>query len=532
MTTPAPARRIVAYDTTLRDGSQGEGLSFSVADKLRIVRKLDEFGMDYIEGGWPGSNPKDIEFFELAAELALNHARLVAFGSTRRPSRKAADDELLTQLVDAHTPAVTIFGKTWDFHVTHALKAPLAENVAMIADSVAYLAERVPEVLFDAEHFFDGYKHNPKYALQCIRAAHEAGASIVVLCDTNGGTLPHEAGRIVREVIEQTGIPVGIHPHDDSGCGVAVALEAVRAGATHVQGTVNGYGERCGNANLCTILPNLRLKMGYDCLLPNSLEHLTGLSQFVDEIANVAPNNRSPYVGRSAFAHKAGVHVDAVLKHRSTYEHVDPDAVGNTRRLLVSELSGSSTIVSKAAQHAVDLTKKSPETRAILRRVAEMERDGYSFEGAEASFEIILMQAVGTYRKLFDIVGFRVIVEKRGAGDAVTEATVKLRVDGVERLTVAEGDGPVHALDSALRKALTEFYPSLSDIRLTDFKVRVVNVRAGTAAKVRTIVDSSDGETQWSTVGVSENMIEASWHALVDSVVYGLLRQEGIGPRE
>ena len=517
-------RRVAVYDTTLRDGSQGEGLSFSVADKLRIAHKLDEFGVDYIEGGWPGSNPKDIEFFEQARSLALHHATLVAFGSTRRPHRKAADDELLLQLVDSGARAVTIFGKTWDFHVTHALKAPLSENVAMIADSVEFLAERVGEVIFDAEHFFDGYKHNPKYAIQCVRAAADAGASIVVLCDTNGGTLPHEAAEIVRDLIERTGMPVGIHPHDDGGCGVAVALEAIRAGAIHVQGTMNGYGERCGNANLCTILPNLRLKMGIDCLLPDSLERLTGLSQFVDEVANVSPNNRSPYVGRSAFAHKAGVHVDAVLKHRSTYEHVDPDAVGNTRRLLVSELSGSSTIVSKAAQHEVDLTKKSPETRAILRRVAEMERDGYSFEGAEASFEIILMQAVGTYRKLFDIVGFRVIVEKRGSSEAVTEATVKLRVDGVERLTVAEGDGPVHALDSALRKALTEFYPSLSNIRLTDFKVRVVNVRAGTAAKVRTIVDSTDGETQWSTVGVSENMIEASWRALVDSVVYGLLR--------
>ncbi len=525
MTQPTTPRRIAAYDTTLRDGSQGEGLSFSVADKLRIAHKLDEFGMDYIEGGWPGSNPKDIEFFEQAPLLGLRHAKLVAFGSTRRPGRRADEDELLTQLVAAKTPVITIFGKTWDFHVTHALKVTLGENVAMIADSVAFLAKHVPEVIFDAEHFFDGYKHNPKYAIECLRAARDAGAAIAVLCDTNGGSLPHEVYEIVRTVIEQTGMPVGIHPHDDSGCGVAVALEAVRAGASHVQGTVNGYGERCGNANLCSILPSLRLKMGLDCLLPNSLVHLTGLSQFVDEIANVTPHNRSPFVGRSAFAHKAGVHIDAVIKHRSTYEHVDPEWVGNTRRLLVSELSGSSTIVSKAAQHEVDLTKKSPETRAILRRVAEMERDGYSFEGAEASFEIILMQAVGTYRKLFDIVGFRVIVEKRGTAEAVTEATVKLRVDGVERLTVAEGDGPVHALDSALRKALTEFYPHLAGIRLTDFKVRVVNVRAGTAAKVRTIVDSSDGETQWSTIGVSENMIEASWHALVDGVVYGLLRE-------
>jgi len=519
-------QRIAIYDTTLRDGSQGEGVNFSLEDKVRIARKLDEFGMDYIEGGWPGSNPKDIEFFERMKTMTFHHARVAAFGSTRRPHRAAAEDELVQMLVAAETPVVTLFGKSWDFHVTHALKVSLAENLEMIRDTVSFLAARVPEVIYDAEHFFDGYKHNPDYAMQCLRAAQEAGAAILVLCDTNGGALPHEIAEIVRAVKEQVSVPLGIHTHDDAACGVANALAAVQNGAIHVQGTINGYGERCGNANLCSIAANLRLKLGYECLLTHSLEHLTGLSQYVDEVANLTPNTRAPYVGRSAFAHKAGVHVDSVLKHRSTYEHVDPECVGNSRRMLVSELSGGSTIVSKAAKHELDLTKSSPETRALLKKVAEMERDGYSFEGAEASFELLLMQTVGTYRKLFDLLGFRVIVEQRGAEEAMTEATVKLRVDGVERLTVAEGDGPVHALDSALRKALAEFYPELADIKLTDFKVRVVNVREGTAAKVRTIIDSSDGQQVWSTVGVSTNMIEASWRALVDGVIYGLLRRD------
>jgi 2-isopropylmalate synthase len=516
--------RVEIYDTTLRDGSQGEGVNFSLEDKIRIARKLDEFGMDYIEGGWPGSNPKDIEFFERMKREPLHHSKLAAFGSTRRPARKAADDELIRMLVDADTPVVTIFGKSWDFQVTHALKVELPENVEMIHDTVAFLKSRVGEVVYDAEHFFDGYKHNPDYAVECVKAAWDAGASILVLCDTNGGTMPYEIGDILRELRDR--LPearLGIHTHDDAACGVANALSAVRAGAVHVQGTVNGYGERCGNANLMPIIANLRLKLGYECLRPDSLTHLTGLSQFVDEVANLTPNSRQAYVGRSAFAHKAGVHVDSIMKHSRTYEHVSPECVGNTRRMLVSELSGGSTIVSKARKYDLDLNKKSPQTRALLKRVAELEHEGYSFEGAEASFELLLMQTAGFYRKLFNVDGFRVIVEKRGDGEPITEATVKIRVDGQERLTVAEGDGPVHALDSALRKALMEFFPELCDIRLTDFKVRVVNVREGTAAKVRTIIDSTSHERTWSTVGVSTNMIEASWHALVDAVAYGLV---------
>ena len=529
MNRPEP-QRIEIYDTTLRDGSQGEGITFSVEDKIRIARRLDEFGMDYIEGGWPGSNPKDEEFFAQMKSIRLKNARLAAFGSTCRADIRAEDDSQLQKLLAAEVPVVTIFGKSWEEHVQYALRTTSEENLRMIADSVGFLKRHVPTVIYDLEHFFDGYKANPRYALDCIRAAAEAGADRLVMCDTNGGTLPHELAEIVRAV-RQT-FPealLGIHTHNDAECGVANALAGVREGAMQVQGTVNGYGERCGNCNLVPVVASLRLKLGYDCLLPDSLAHLTGLSQFVDEIANLAPDTRRPYVGRSAFAHKGGVHADAVLKGAS-YEHIDPEQVGNSRRLLVSELAGSSSIAGKASEYGFDLNRKSPEARALLQAVTEREHAGYSYEGAEGSFELLLMQSVGTYRRLFELKGFRCIVEKRGHDDEpITEATIKIVVDGEERLTVAEGDGPVHALDGALRKALLEFYPELAEIKLTDFKVRVVNTREGTAAKVRVIIDSSDGEQSWSTVGVSTNMIEASWHALVDSVVYGLLRCENRG---
>jgi 2-isopropylmalate synthase len=524
MTQPAaPRRRVRIYDTTLRDGAQSEGISYSLADKLRIARKLDEFGMDYVEGGWPGSNPKDVEFFQTMAREPLRRARLAAFGSTRRPHRRAEDDEVLGDLVRASTQVITIFGKTWDFHVTHALKVSLAENLAMIGDSVAFLRRHAPEVIFDAEHFFDGFKANPEYAIRCLKVAEENGAACVVLCDTNGGTLPDEIAAATSAARNALSVSVGIHAHDDAGCGVANSLVAVGAGADHVQGTINGFGERCGNANLCAVIPGLALKMHCDVLSEEALPHLTALSQFVDEVANVPSNPRQPYVGRSAFAHKAGVHVDAMSKHRATYEHVPPACVGNSRRLLVSELSGGATVAGKAAMRSMQMDKRSPEARHLLKRVADLEREGYAFEGAEASFELLMMDTNGELIRPFEILGFRVIVEKRGAGEPTTEATVKLRVNGVERLTVAEGDGPVHALDQALRKALNRFYPDLADIRLTDFKVRVVNLREGTAARVRTIVESRDSTRSWATVGVSTNMIEASWHALVDGVVYGLL---------
>lgn len=520
-------QRIEIYDTTLRDGSQGEGISYSVEDKIRIARRLDEFGMDFIEGGWPGSNPKDEAFFERMKSVTLKHAKLAAFGSTRRANIAPEDDAQLRKLLDASVPVVTIFGKSWEEHVLYALRTTSEENLVMIGDSVAFLKKNVPTVIYDAEHFFDGYKANASYALNCLRVALEAGADRLVLCDTNGGTLPYELAEIVRHVREVfPNALVGIHSHNDAECGVANALEAVREGAMHVQGTVNGYGERCGNCNLIPVVASLRLKLGYDCLLPDSLSHLTALSQYVDEIANLTPDTRRPYVGRSAFAHKGGVHADAVLKGAS-YEHIEPERVGNTRRLLVSELAGGSSIAGKASEYGFDVNRKSPEARALLEAITEREHAGYSYEGAEGSFELLMKQALGTYCRLFELKGFRCIVEKRGDDEEpITEATIKLVVDGEERLTVAEGDGPVHALDGALRKALLEFYPELESIKLTDFKVRVVNTREGTAAKVRVIIDSADGEQAWSTVGVSTNMIEASWHALVDSVVYGLLRCE------
>lgn len=523
MTQPPNRRRIHVFDTTLRDGSQTEGVSFSVRDKERIARRLDEIGVDYIEAGWPGANPKDDELYALLRERPLNHAKLAAFGATRRPHTRADEDPLLRALVNSGAPVMTVFGKAWDFHVTHSLRTTLSENLAMIRDTVSFLKENASEVIFDAEHFFDGYHSNPGYALRCLREAEAAGADVVVLCDTNGGTLPWAVADAVRAAREAVRCALGIHAHDDAGCAVANTLVAVQSGATHVQGTINGYGERCGNANLCAVIPNLVLKEGYTLLAEGALAHLTSVSQFVDEVANVPHNERQPYVGRSAFAHKAGVHVDAVMKHRSTYEHVDPSAVGNTRRILVSELSGSATIASKAVLTSLDLTKKSPETKALLRRIAEMEKDGYAFEGAEASFELLLLDAKGRLEPLFEIKGFRVIVEKRGGEEPTTEATVKLLVQGQERLTVAEGDGPVHALDMALRKALRRFYPELDKIHLTDFKVRVVNVREGTAARVRTLVESQANGRSWTTVGVSTNMIEASWRALVDSLLYGLL---------
>ena len=519
-------RKVDIYDTTLRDGSQGEGISFSVEDKVRIAKRLDAFGVDYIEGGWPGSNPKDIEFFDRMKSVKLTTAKLAAFGSTRRPNRKAEDDPMLAQLLDAQTPVITFVGKSWDFQVTEALRLPLEENLAMISDTTRFFKENGKEVIYDAEHFFDGYKRNPDYTSACVRSAVEAGIDVVALCDTNGGTLPDEIERIVTEVQERfPKTRFAIHTHNDAECGVANSLAAVRAGAIQVQGTINGLGERTGNANLTSIMPSLALKMKYSLTCSGRIDELTEMSNYIDEIANVPPKSYAAYVGRSAFAHKAGLHVDAMRKNPETYEHIDPTLVGNERRILVSEHSGSSTILEKAHKDNPELRKDSPEIKQLLRNVAELEHQGYSFEGAEASFDLLLKKATGGYRELFQLVGYRVIVEKRGGDlEAITEATLKLRVCGEEVLTVAEGDGPVNALDNALRKALVIHYPELNDIRLTDFKVRVINVKAGTAAKVRTIVDSADATDSWSTVGVSTNMIDASWHAVVDSIEYGLLR--------
>ena len=518
--------QIDIYDTTLRDGSQGEGISFSVEDKIRIARRLDAFGIDYIEGGWPGSNPKDIEFFERMKSVTLTHAKLAAFGSTRRPNRRAEDDPNLQQLLDAGTPVITFVGKSWDFHVTEALRLPLEENLAMIADTVTFYKAHSKEVIFDAEHFFDGWKRNPSYAAQCLDAALAAGVDCIALCDTNGGTLPGEIAAIVAEVTET--FPNGrfaIHTHNDTECGVANSLVGIQTGCVQVQGTINGLGERTGNANLTSIIPSLALKLGYALNCASHLSELSELSNYMDEIANVTPKTSAAYVGRSAFAHKAGLHIDAMRKNPETYIHIDPALVGNENRILVSEHSGSSAILEKVQNQGLELRKDSPETKEILSQLTALEHQGYSFEGAEASFELLVKKATGSYRRLFELIGYRVIVEKRADDkEAITEATLKLRVGGEEMLTVAEGDGPVNALDSALRLALTKHYPELASIRLTDFKVRVVNVKEGTAAKVRTVVDSADAGETWSTIGVSTNIIDASWHAVVDSIEYGLLR--------
>jgi 2-isopropylmalate synthase len=517
------------YDTTLRDGTQGEGVSLSAEDKLKIAERLDDFGVAYIEGGWPGSNPKDIDFFHLAQHRRWKNARIAAFGSTRRAKFSAREDPNLAKLIESGAPVVTIFGKSWDFHVSHALRVTPEQNLEMIFDSIEFLKGQGVEVIFDAEHFFDGYKANRDYALATLDAAARAGADCLVLCDTNGGSLPAEVAEIVRGVCAAHSTPIGIHVHDDSGLGVANSIMAVQQGAVHVQGTINGYGERCGNANLCAIIPIIQLKMQKSCVPETSLTRLTDVSRFVDEVANLVPNDRLPFVGRCAFAHKAGVHVDAMMKHPQTYEHIPPETIGNYRRVLISELAGAGSIIEKAKKYDVDLSKGSPEIKAVLDHVMRLEHDGYSFEGAEASFELILKKSLGTYRKLFDLKGFRLIIEKRGPNEEpITEATLKVAVGGQEAFTVAEGDGPVHALDNALRLALRKFYGrELAKIKLSDFKVRVVNSRAGTAAKVRTIIESRDQTETWTTVGVSTNIIEASWSALADSVEYGLLKHLG-----
>ena len=520
--------KIFVYDTTLRDGSQGEGVSFSVADKIKIARRLDDFGADYIEGGWPGAVPKDTEFFARLKEAPLTRARLAAFGSTRKANVRAEDDILLRHLLDAGTPVVTIVGKSSAWHVTETLRVPLEENLAMIADSVAFLKSHGKEVIFDAEHFFDGYKEDGDYTMRALRAAVDAGVDWLCPCDTNGGTLPHEIHAIIADVVRTfPDVRVAMHPHDDGDCGTANALAAVQAGATQVQGTINGYGERVGNANIIPVVAALRLKMGYDCLSDAAMHELTKLSAFVDETANVAPNPKAAYVGRNAFTHKAGLHADAISKAPRAYDHLEPERVGNTRRLLVSEQAGGATIAQKAADLGYEIDKRSPEAKAVLAEVTERERAGYSFEGAEASFELLLKKATGRYHPLFELIGFRVLTERRVSdSEPITEATLRIKVGTQEMLTVAEGDGPVHALDGALRNALSTVYPELAQIRLTDFKVRVVTTGEGTAAKVRAIVETTgeNGET-WSTVGVSTNIIEASWQALVDAIEYGLLRE-------
>ncbi|OPL12728.1 MAG: transferase [Firmicutes bacterium ML8_F2] len=516
-------QKVDIYDTTLRDGSQREGVSLSVADKLKIAEKLDEFGVNYIEGGWPGSNPKDIEFFKRAAKINFKNARLCAFGSTRRPGLEAAADQNLKALVEAGTETITIFGKSWDFHVRDALKTNLEENLAMIRDSVAYLKSLGCRVFYDAEHFFDGYKANPEYAISTLEAASAGGAEVIVLCDTNGGLMPWELESILNAVKDKINTPLGIHAHNDAGMATANSLLAVRAGIIQIHGTINGYGERCGNANLCTIIPNLQLKMGIEVISPGQLRGLTKMSRFIAEQANIAPADQQPYVGYNAFTHKGGVHIDAVSKKPATYEHADPALVGNKRRILVSELAGRSSISSKPHLNNIQLIKGKPETDFVLQRIKEMEHYGYQFEGAEGSFELLILKMMKAYQPLFQLEGFRLIIEKRENGQLYSEATIKVRVGDVQVHTAAEGNGPVNALDNALRKALEGFYPALKKIKLTDFKVRVIDGVDGTGAQVRVFIESRDDQSTWGTVGVSPNIIEASWIALVDSLEYGLL---------
>lgn len=519
------ARRIALYDTTLRDGTQGAGITLSADDKLRIAEHLDGFGVDYIEGGWPGSNPKDMEFFERARGRTWRHARLTAFGSTRRPGVPADRDENLALILAAGTPAAALFGKSWDLHVREALRTTPDENLAMIDDSVRYVRSRGVEVVYDAEHFFDGWTVNPEYALATLRAAERAGASVVVLCDTNGGRLPHEIRAGVDAARRAVGGPLGIHTHNDGELGVANTLVAVDAGCVHVQGTINGIGERCGNANLVSIIPNLQLKMGYRCVPDEQIARLGEVSRYVAELANLAPNEYQPFVGLNAFAHKGGVHVSAVMAHPPTYEHIAPEVVGNARRVVVSDLSGRANVLYKAREMGIDLSRDRPEVRRILAELKRLEHEGYQFEAAEASFELLMRRILGQHRPSFTLRGLRVTVEKRDGGVCAAEATIRVAVGGEEEHTAAEGDGPVHALDRALRKGLGRFYPEIQRVRLTDYKVRVLNADAATAARVRVLIQSTDGVRVWGTVGVSENVVEASWQALVDSFEYVLLRE-------
>jgi len=516
-------REIMIYDTTLRDGSQGEKVNFTAEEKLRIARRLDEMGFPYIEGGWPGSNPKDVRFFEAAKDVTFHNARLTAFGSTRRSDLRVDECPNIQALLQAETPVVTIFGKTWDLHVTDILEISREENLAMIGETVSYLKGQGKEVVYDAEHFYDGYRQNPAYARQTIEAALGAGADWIVLCDTNGGTLPHDVQRMTEEVA--VFVPkemLGIHAHNDGGLGIANSLAAVLAGARMVQGTINGYGERCGNADLIPIIANLQLKMAKSCLSVASIHHLSNLSNYVGDVANISPLNSRPFVGRSAFAHKGGVHVSAILKNPLAYEHIAPELVGNKQRVLVSDLAGKSNIEYKARELGIDLGENNGASRRIVDEIKRMEDEGYQFDAAEGSLSLLIKKVTGEFVEPFTLDCFNVIATKTAHHPSQAQATIKISVGGEEELTAAEGNGPINALDNALRKALTKFYPQIGKMHLTDFKVRIVEGSEGTAAKVKVTIESQDEEDTWSTIGVSENVIEASWLALVDSIQYKL----------
>lgn len=525
--------QIELYDTTLRDGAQQEGISFSVEDKLKIAQKLDELGIDFIEGGWPGSNPKDTEFFAKAQDFSLRHSALVAFGSTRRAHCKADEDVNLQALLEAKTKAVTIVGKAWDKQVTQVLETTLEENLSMITDSISYLNSKGLRVFFDAEHFFDGSRTNPEYSLAVITAAAKAGAECVVLCDTNGGTLPQQIAEAIKAVQKVTPVPLGIHAHNDAELAVANSLAAIEAGATQIQGTINGYGERCGNANLCSIIPTLKLKMGIDCVTQEQLNKLSDISRYISELANLPHYARLPYVGANAFTHKGGVHVSALTKWADSYQHINPELVGNRPHVVISELAGKGNIIYKAKERKLPIPKGG-EIEKVLKQIKSLEKQGFQYDSAEASFDLLLYRAQPNYRPPFELVDFMVVVEKRrrppsteNQEELLSEATIKVKVGDRIVHTAAEGNGPVNALDQALRKALIQFYPDLTAVELTDYKVRILEETAGTASQVRVLLESSDGREHWRTVGSSTNIIEASWLALADSIEYWLVKRAG-----
>jgi len=521
--------KIQVYDTTLRDGTQGEGISFSVTDKLRIAKKFDQFGVDYIEGGWPGSNPRDMAFFDEAKKLDLKRSKIAAFGSTRRGNLAASEDPQLQTLLDAETPVVTIFGKTWLLHVEEVLRVKPDENLAMIEDSVRFLKENGREVIYDAEHFYDGYSDNAEYALKTLEAAVRGGADCLALCDTNGGKMVGELSSITLDVVDKfPETRIGVHCHNDAGVGVAVSLAGIEAGATHVQGTFNGYGERVGNANLTTIIPNLDLKLGYSMNCSPNLGNLRNISLFLSDLANQSHDKKAPYVGLSAFTHKGGAHADATKKVGYSYEHIKPEKVGNKQRVLVSDMAGRSSLLMKAQELGVNIDRSSPETKAIIDKLKELEYNGYEYESADASLRLLLDKFTGKHKPHFEFEGYRVIVEKRSPNEPTTsEATIKVNVEGEPHYTVAESSGPIGALDSALRLALAKTYPNLKNLELKDYKVRILASQSGANAKTRVLIESADGEEIWGTVGASDNIIEASWQAIRDSVEYKLLRDGG-----
>lgn len=515
---------VTIFDSTLRDGAQAEGVSFSVEDKIKIVRAIDELGIGYVEAGNPGSNPKDLEFFERIKSVELKNTKVAAFGSTRRRGISPSEDGNVQALLGAGVDTVAIFGKSWDFHVTDIINATLQENLEMIYDTVSYLKDKGKEVVFDAEHFFDGYKNNPEYAMKTLDSAVQAGADCLCLCDTNGGTFPDEIYEITKKVVDRFDVVVGIHAHNDCGMAVANTVMAVKAGATHVQGTMTGFGERCGNTNLSTVIPDLQLKLDYKCIPDENMGKLTHVAREVSEIANLKLDDRAPFVGKTAFAHKGGMHIDGVSKNSKSFEHIDPELVGNERKFLTSEVAGRTTILSMIQKIAPNIEKNSPETVKIIDRLKELEYEGYQFEGAEGGFELVIRKELGKYKPFFELETFKIVGDYPSDVDESATAMIKISVDGKKEITAAEGEGPVNALDKALRKALEVFYPALSDVHLTDYKVRVLDSGSATASKVRVLIESSDGVDSWTTVGVSKDIIEASWGALVDSIEYKLIK--------